>query len=449
MARGRTRRRQAPDGPYETHIEDLSQDARGVARVDGKVIFIADALAGEQVRYLRTRTRAQFDEGVLDSVLQASPERVEPRCQHFGYCGGCSLQHLSAQAQLVFKQHQLLEALERIGKVQPVTVSAPLSGPQWHYRRRARLGVKHVPGKGRTLVGFRERAHPYIADIQRCEILQSPLDDLLLPLSTLIGSLSIYKALPQIEVAVADNGVALVLRTLEQPTEDDLLRLQQFAKQHAVWFYLQPGGLDSVTPLAVDTPELTYAIDDGAVTLAFKPVDFLQINAELNQAMVAQAIDWLQPQAAEQGLELFCGLGNFSLPLARRVSGITAVEGDDSLVIRARDNARRNHLSNVRFHSADLFEDQSEAPWFRSGYDFALIDPPRAGAEAAVGALARMDIARILYVSCHPATLARDAGILVHEYGYTLKQAGVMDMFPHTQHVESMALFVKPQQGQS
>lgn len=439
-ARGKQRRRQQPEGPFETEVADLSQDARGVARVDGKVVFIRDALAGERVRYMRHRSRSSFDEGQLHSLLRAAPERVEPGCEHFGLCGGCSLQHLAPAAQIRFKQAQLLGNLQRIGRVEPEEIAEPLAGPVWAYRRRARLTVKDVPAKGRVLVGFRERDKPFVADLKRCEILQAPVNELLLPLGELIGQLSLRNRLPQIEVAVADNATALVLRVLDAPTAADRQLLESFARRHGVCFFLQTGGLDTVTPLLSGTPELAFSIDDGLV-LHFSPTDFLQINTQINQAMVRQAMDWLAPGTDDHVLELFCGLGNFSLPLARRCRQVTAVEGEAGLIRQARANAVANQLGNLNFHVADLFENQAEADWLRQPLDLALIDPPRAGAEAACGWLAAAGVRRILYVSCHPATLARDAGLLVHEHGYRLRRAGVMDMFPHTQHIESMTLF--------
>ncbi len=442
-SRGRGRRRHIPDGPFEARIEDLSQDARGVARVDGKVVFITDALAGEQVRYMRTHSRSSFDEGSLTEVLEASADRVAPGCQHFGLCGGCSLQHLSSAAQIHFKQGQMLESLQRIGKVIPQHVAEPLTGPQWGYRRRARLGVKYVKAKQRVLVGFRERGNALVADLARCEILQPPVGDLLTPLADMIGQLSICDKVPQIEVAVADNAVALVMRIMAELSTADRALLEAWSSEQKVWFFLQAGGLETVRPLLTGTPELCFRLDNDALDLVFKPTDFLQINTELNESMIQQAMAWLEPNKSDRVLELFCGLGNFSLPLARRCSQVFAVEGDDELVERAKQNAQRNGITNASFHSADLFVKQSEAAWIKQDFNLALLDPPRAGAEEAMDMLALAGVERILYISCHPATLARDAAILVNKYGYSLRRAGVMDMFPHTQHVESMALFVR------
>ncbi len=432
-----------PDGPFEAHVEDLSHDARGIARVDGKVVFITDALPGENVRYMRTRKKSSFDEGQLEEVLKASADRVDPECAHFGLCGGCSLQHLDPRAQIEFKQAQMLDNLRRIGGVEPVEVAAPLIGPLWGYRRRARLSVKNVHKKERVLVGFRERNNPYVAVIEGCEVLDPAVGRRLTKLAGLIEQLTICDRIPQIEVAVAENAVALVLRVMDPPTLQDRERLEAFSKEEAIWFYLQPGGLDSVTPLLPDTPELYFQLPNHNVRLYFEPADFIQVNGTLNAAMVDQALEWLNPGSADKVLELFCGLGNFSMPLARQATSVVAVEGDASLVKRAQMNAVRNDLQNIEFYVSDLFQTQAEEAWIGQSFDKALIDPPRAGAEEVMPLLARAGVREILYVSCHPATLARDVSILVKEYGYRLQRAGVMDMFPHTSHVESMALLVK------
>ena len=291
-------------------------------------------------------------------------------------------------------------------------------------------------------MGFRERGNANVADLQRCEILRQPVGDMLADLAELIQSLSIHDQIPQIEVAVADNAIALVLRVLIAPSSDDQTKLTNWSRERDVWFYLQTGGGNTIKPLLDNTPELLTRLDGDSIELQFQPTDFLQINSELNELMLQQAMQWLAPTKQDSVLELFCGLGNFSLPLARRSGQVTGVEGEASLVARAKANAERNQISNTDFHTADLFENHAKASWLKGKhYDLALIDPPRAGAEAAVGWLAKAKVKRIVYVSCHPATLARDAGLLVHEHGYTLKKAGVLDMFPHTQHVESMALF--------
>ncbi|HZP13023.1 MAG TPA: 23S rRNA (uracil(1939)-C(5))-methyltransferase RlmD [Nevskiaceae bacterium] len=437
----RANRKPLPLEEFEAAIVDLTEEGRGVARVEGKVVFVEGALPGEQVKYRLTRKRRDADEGEVTAILTPSPDRVAPPCPHFGLCGGCSVQHLSPQAQLRLKEKQLLDALQRIGKVKPEEIAAPLSGPTWGYRRRARLSVKHVPKKGRVLVGFRERLSPFVAAIDSCAVLDPRVGSKLKALATLIGELSLRDQIPQIEVAAVDV-VALVLRVMRPPIVDDLAKLRAFAAEHEVRFHLQPGGYDSVAPLdPIDTP-LTYSPDGSDLRLEFGPTDFIQVNGEVNQRMVQQALEWLDVRAGDQVLELFCGLGNFTLPLARAGAQVTAVEGDAGLVRRAEQNAQRNGLT-ARFVKSDLFTPDAHTPWLTQNYARVLLDPPRAGATEMIPHIAKSGAERIVYVSCHPGTLARDVGALVHQHGYRLVRAGVMDMFPHTSHVESMALLVR------
>ena len=437
--------RTRPERRIETaEIIDLSQDGRGVARVDGKTVFIDDALPGERVEWLRTKRSRNFDEGRLERVLEAAPDRVEPRCAHFGVCGGCVLQHLAPARQLEFKQRQLYETLTRIGKVTPAEVLPPLQGDVWNYRRRARLAARWVPKKERTVLGFRERSTSYIADVRRCEVLLSPVGSMIEPLSLLLTALSVRNRVPQIEVAVADNAVALVVRVLEELTSADRDLLLQFEREHGVQIYVQPGGYETVAPLSGEAVPLEYRLPQFDVTVRFQPSDFVQVNGELNARMVARAVELLAPVAGERVLDLFCGLGNFSLPLARSGAQVVGVEGDAGLVARARANAVLNGVGNIEFVSADLAQPSvCDASWARRSYDKVLLDPPRAGAQAVLPILARSGAKVVLYISCHPGSLARDAGILVHEHGFTLRAAGVMDMFPHTAHVESAALFMR------
>ena len=442
MAR-RNRRRQ-PEGPFDAQIDDLAHDGRGVAHEDGKAIFIEDALPQEQVTYMRTGRRASHDEGRLQSVITPSPDRVEPECPHFGVCGGCRLQHFSADGQISFKQKQLLENLRRIGKVEPAEVLPALTGPAYGYRRRARLGAKHVPKKGGVLVGFRERSAPYIAQIESCAVLHPKVGEKITALADMIGGLSIHSQLPQIEVAVGDNATALVLRVLKEPTGADLQAIEAFGQAHDFYFYLQRGGPDTIMPLRPDTPELWYALEDHDVRLHFLPLDFVQINGDINKAMVSQALHLLDLQPEDQVLELFAGLGNFSLPLARQAKRVISIEGEATLIDRLKDNAHRNGIENIDAHVGDLFQDDAgEGGWIKASFNKLLIDPPRSGAKEILPRVAAKNPERIVYVSCHPGTLARDAGMLVHEQGYHLQSVGVMDMFPHTHHVESMAVFVK------
>jgi 23S rRNA (uracil1939-C5)-methyltransferase len=427
--------------PEEAVIVDLSHEGRGVARIDGKAVFVPDALPGERVLLRRVGRRRSFDEAVLEQVLAASPDRVQADCPHFGLCGGCALQHLAPTAQIAFKQSQLIESLVRLGGVEPASVLEPLTGPVWGYRRRARLGIKLVPRKGRVLVGFRERSAPYVADLHECRVLASPAAMLIDPLAALVASLSIAARVPQAEVAVADGSCAMVLRVLDAPTEADLELLRGFEAAHAVRFYLQPGGAESVRPLRPGAPPLEYALASFGLRFEFEPTDFIQVNGELNERMVGRAVDLLGLESDHAVLDLFCGLGNFSLALATRAREVVGIEGDGALVARAARNAARNALGNARFHVADLFTDTSGSPWARRHYDRVLLDPPRAGAREVLPVVAGCGATRVVYISCHPGSLARDAGILVREHGLRLAAAGVMDMFPHTTHVEAVAVF--------
>jgi 23S rRNA (uracil1939-C5)-methyltransferase len=431
-------------GPVEeADIVDLAHDGRGVARVAGKAVFIDGALPGERVRYRVLKRRRQLDEAGLVDVLAASPQRVAPRCQHFGICGGCSLQHLAPAAQLAAKQKQLLENLQRIGNVQPARILDPLRGPEWAYRRRARLGVKYVHKKGRVLAGFREREKPYIADIKRCEVLLQSLAELPSELAALTETLEIREKLPQVEVAAGDTATALVFRVLEPPGAADVEKISAFGAARGLQIFLQPGGLDTVRPIRDDYAPLTYSVDEGSVEIEFGPVDFIQVNREINASMVAAAMAHLQPRADDAVLDLFCGLGNFTLPLARRAARVLGVEGDKSLVAKARLNASRNGIRNAEFAVENLFEPDTFGAWAEGRYGLVLLDPPRAGAAELMTRMTRWGARRVVYISCHPGSLARDAGVLT-EQGFTLTAAGVMDMFPHTTHVESIAVFERP-----
>lgn len=427
--------------PEEADIVDLSHEAKGVARVDGKAVFVADSLPGERVVMRRVGRHRRFDEAVLEQVLRASPDRVPAECPHFGLCGGCALQHLAPAAQLAFKQAQLIENLARLGDVEPARVLEPLTGPVWAYRRRARLGVKLVPKKGRVLVGFRERSAPYVADLHECRVLVPPAGALMDPLAALVASLSIAARVPQIEVAIADGTCALVFRVLDEPSTDDRELLAAFEREHSVRIYLQPGGIETIRPLGSAGEPLHYSLPAFGLRIEFEPADFIQVNGALNEAMVTRAVELLDPGSEGRVLDLFCGLGNFSLPLATRARQVVGIEGEQGLVGRARRNADLNGLSNTAFHASNLAEDMSEANWARGGYERVLLDPPRAGAREVLPVVGASGAARVVYISCHPGSLARDAGILVREHGFRLVAAGVMDMFPHTTHVEAMAVF--------
>ena len=427
-------------------VAGLTHDGEGIVR-GGKAIFVAGALPGETIRYRRTRTHRQHDEAELVEVLTPAAERVAPRCAHFGVCGGCALQHLSPDAQLEAKHAELRDNLERVGHVTPQAWLPPLRGPVWGYRRRARLGAKFVTKKGKVLVGFRERLSPFVADVQHCDVLAPPVGALVTPLAQLIMSLSLRERLPQIEVAVADNAVALVFRVLDPPTASDLESLREFRAAHAVRVFLQPGGLDTIHELDTPGEPLRYELPQFKVELQFLPTDFIQINGAVNEALVSKAIELLELTPASRVLDLFCGIGNFTLPIARSAGRVVGVEGDAALVARARHNAQLNKLENAEFHVTNLAgvpESVSEAaqtlPWLRGAYTHVVLDPPRAGAKEVLASVASLEPQRVLYISCHPGSLARDLGVLVNEHGFTLEAAGVLDMFPHTAHFESLAL---------
>ncbi|MGA7539718.1 MAG: 23S rRNA (uracil(1939)-C(5))-methyltransferase RlmD [Steroidobacteraceae bacterium] len=441
-AAGRAQRLSAQRETAE--VIGLTRDGEGIVR-SGKTVFVAGALPGETVSFERTRRHRQHDEGRLLEILRPAPERVAPRCAHFGVCGGCALQHLAPEAQIALKEKELRDNLERVARVECRSWLAPLRGPVWGYRRRARLGAKYVPKKGRVVVGFRERLAPYVADLRRCEVLASPVGELIQPLAELLGGLDIRQHIPQIEAARADNAPALVLRVLRTPSEEDRRKLREFAARHGVRFYLQSGGLGSVEELTPGSGPLSYALAELGLELEFAPTDFVQVNGVLNQALVRRALELLSPTPQSRVLDLYCGLGNFTLALAGTAGRAVGVEGEACLVERARRNAQRNGLVNVEFHTCDLSRPELVAEWLQGPYSHVLLDPPRVGAPREVLALiARLAPERVLYVSCHPGSLARDLGILAHEHGFLLEAAGVIDMFPHTAHVESIALLRRP-----
>ncbi len=427
---------------FEIDIDDLSHDARGVGRLNDKVAFISGALPGERVRGEHLHHGKSFDHGVASEILRASPERVQPKCEHFGGCAGCSLQHFSQAGQLAFKQNMLLQDLKKIGRVEPERLLAPLFDAEFGYRRKARLSVKDVAKKGKVLVGFRELDGRFVADLRRCETLHPKIGDRIADLARLVESLSVRKQIAQIEVAIAEESAALVFRNLATLTANDVEKLVEFGALHDFQMWLQPKGNDSIYPLNDASAGLHYTLPEFDVRVNYRPLDFTQVNFGLNRKMVHQALSLLAPSTGERVLDLFCGLGNFTLPLARSGATVTGVEGDAGLVARARENAETHGLlANVDYAVSDLFLDQTQANWARANYDKILLDPPRAGAEGVLKYLPGQSVQRVVYVSCNPATLARDTEILVHTHGFKLKAAGIMDMFTHTSHVESMALF--------
>jgi 23S rRNA (uracil1939-C5)-methyltransferase len=437
--------------PETATVADLTHEGEGVVRAadlerqgegsGGKTVFIAGALPGERVTFRRRSFHKSHDEAELLEVLDASPDRVVPRCAHFGVCGGCAMQHLSPAAQIAAKQRELAANLTRIGNVEPAEWLPPLLGPHWGYRRRARLSSRYVTKKGRSLVGFREKQGKYVADVQRCEVLAEPVGALVATLATLLTSMQRRESLPQIEVALSDGERALVFRVLDPLPESDLEKLRAFEVEHGLRVLLQPGGLDTIAPLTPGPLDLHYRLDAFDVRLDFGPTDFVQVNAAINQAMVARAVELLEVRPTDRVLDLYCGLGNFTLPLARRAAAVVGVEGEASLIERARANARRNGLENAEFHVANLSVPPDKTlSWMRGTYDAVLLDPPRVGAREVLSAVAHIGPRRVVYISCHTGSLARDLGVLTHELGFRLRAAGVLDMFPHTTHVESIAV---------
>lgn len=437
------RKKRLPAGGVEAEIRDLTHEGRGVCTIDGKTVFVDGALPGEIIKFDYIATHRDYDEGRTTEVIKASPDRVEAHCAHFGICGGCSLQHLDSDRQIEYKQRALLAALRQIGKLEPGSVVEPLIGPAWGYRHKARLGVKYVAKKGRVLIGFRERQGRFLADLRSCPVLVPEVGEQLEYMAAQIQQMAARDQIPQIEIGKGDYVTSLVVRHLVELCEADKAILVDMARTMQVHISLQPAGPDSVVALWPDEQSLMYAHPDFDVRVYFEPGDFIQVNPVINRQMVRQAIDWLEIQEDHRVLDLFCGLGNFTLPLARRAREVIGIEGDQAMVDRARENALANGLANTRYFVENLMEPDSKSAWIKEEYDRILFDPPRSGAKEIIPLIAGQEVKRIVYVSCHPGSLARDAGELVNNYGYRLERVGVMDMFPHTAHVESMALFVK------
>jgi 23S rRNA (uracil1939-C5)-methyltransferase len=422
-------------------IESLDREGRGVAHADGKTVFIDRAAPGEIVEYSSYRKKDAWEAAQVVRVEKESAARVEARCTYFDVCGGCSMQHIDAGTQVAAKQRVLEDALWHIGRVRPETMLGPVHGLSWGYRNRARLSARFVAKKGGALVGFHERKSTFVADMASCEVLPKHVSDLIRPLRALIDTLAIRERLPQVEVAVGEESVVLVLRVLVQPDEKDSELLRQFAEERGVQLWLQPAGLDSAQPFwPVDAPLPCYSLPEYRVRIAFAPTDFTQVNHAVNRLLVRRAMSLLDPRPGEKITDFFCGLGNFTLPIARCGADVLGLEGSETLVARAEENAKTNGLSDQsRFAAVNLFEAggcSAIAPC-----DKALLDPPREGAVELVKSFAARPPRRIVYVSCDPATLARDGGVLVHTQGYRLEAAGIVNMFPHTSHVESIALF--------
>lgn len=443
---GKRRRRKLPAEPVVVEITDLAHDGRGVGRVEGKAVFVHGALPGEVVSARVIDVARKHDEAICQEVIQASLERVEPECPWFNDCGGCALQHLSHEAQLKWKHKRLVDNLERLGEVSPEHWLEPLADEPWFYRRRARLSARWVKAKDRVLVGFREPQGRFVADVGHCRVLHADFSQRLESLSGLLGRLTIASAVPQIETASGDDGSAIVVRHLEGLTEEDLNELRQWSQTEGIAVYLQPKGPDTVFRLCPEEHELRYRLEEFDLELAFHPQNFIQVNARINRRLIIQALELLDLSGSERVLDLFCGLGNFTLPLATRAAHVTGIEGAVELIQAARANAERNGLGDrIELDVADLTESVADRAWYRAGFDAVLIDPPRSGALEILPVVAGSGAQRVVYVACNPATLARDAGVLVREHGFRLVSAGIADMFPHTAHVESIALFERNQ----
>ncbi|HLB42334.1 MAG TPA: 23S rRNA (uracil(1939)-C(5))-methyltransferase RlmD [Gammaproteobacteria bacterium] len=428
------------------NIHALSHDGRGVAIISNKTTFIADALPNEIVSYRIIRKHAHYDEAETIAIIQSSVERTSPPCSHFGICGGCSLQHLSTATQLALKQQTLLDQLKHIGRVVPKNIMPALSADTTGYRRKARLGVKFVIKKNKLLVGFREKSSRYLADIEQCIILYPQVGRYLPELRKLVASLEIYQSIPQIEVAVGDKDVALVFRHLTLLSSADKEKLLIFGEKYHFHIYLQPNPpapIEKIWPQD-DKQYLTYTLPDQGIELLFHPLDFTQINLDANRLMVHKAIELLELNTDDTVLDLFCGIGNFTLPIARHVKHVTGIEGSLMMVERAQKNAIHNHIQNVDFYVANLEKPPGQATWLNKKYDKILIDPPRVGAKEILMYCKQFLAKQLVYISCHSATLARDAELLVHQLGYHLKRVGMINMFPHTSHIETIAVFEQP-----
>ena len=437
-----SRRRKLKSKIYEIEIEALSHEGRGISHIDNKVIFTRGALPGEKVIASRTLSRAKYEEADVVEVIEPSFDRIDAKCSVYGICGGCSFQHLSSLNQISAKHDWLQSAFMGQSKVQPKEWLEPIQVESWGYRRKARLGVRYVAKKEKVLVGFRERKSSFVTVMSRCEVLHPSLGDNLEILSECIEALSIKDHVPQIEVAIAEKDTILILRHLQPLNENDEKVLIDYAKKLSITWYLQSGGLDTIKPLK-NPVQLTYSIPKHNIEMSFLPNDFTQVNFELNKKMIDLALDLLDLNENDDVIDLFCGLGNFTLPISRYANKVVGIEGDQGLVERAKANAEQNNITNALFYKADLFEDVSGFEWFRGkNYNKALIDPSRTGAIEIVELLPKLNIERLVYVSCNPATLARDTAKLI-SLGFSLESAGVMDMFPQTAHVESIALFVR------
>lgn len=435
------RSRKLPQEPIEMVIEDLSHDGRGVAKWNDKVVFVQNALPGETVMAKLNRKTRRFNEAMALSVSQPSADRVDPACEFYDMCNGCTMMHLAEEKQIDFKFNTLKSNMQKMAKATPKKWLPPLTDAHWQYRRRARLSVKWVKSKEEVLVGFREKNGRFVARMNFCEVLEKPLADLIKPLSEMIAQLSVRAFIPQLECSLGDNEISIIIRYMKPFSDADFELLKSFGESHDLMLYLQSKGPDTVKPLVpYSNKKLDFTLPNYDIRYEFLPNDFIQVNRLMNEKMIAQALDAMDLNAEDVVLDLFCGLGNFTLPMAQVAAQVVGVEGDERLVERARHNAQINDLK-AEFHCADLTKDHSKSAWFNAPYSKVLIDPPRSGAWEILPLIAATQAKTLVYVSCHPASLARDTDRLVNELGFTLEKAGVMDMFPHTSHVESMAIF--------
>ena len=446
---GRSRRNKLKEGIFEAYIVALSHDGRGIAKVDGKTTFIPFALPGETVKFEYTFSKAKFDEAKVVEIVTRSEDRVEPVCEYFSVCGGCSLQHMSTEAQVEHKQETLINQLKYIGEGVVADSILPILTTEntEHYRNKARLGVRYVNKKEKVLVGFRERYGRFLADIDSCAVLNKEIGSKLLIIAQFIESLSIPTKIAQLEVAVDDTRPAFIVRNLEPFTNDDFNKLSEFGKEHNYWIYLQSKGPDTIyrhyPEKSVEPVKLSYQPVEG-ITIDFDPNDFTQVNSDMNRKMISRAIDLLDIKPDDSIIDLFCGLGNFTLPISQHAKSVIGVEGEQRMVQRALETSVRNNITNTKFYCANLFDSFEDKEWFNDfDYNKMLLDPPRAGALEICQNIEKFDVERIVYISCNTATLARDSGVLVNEKGYRLVSAGIMDMFPHTMHAESIAVFEK------
>jgi 23S rRNA (uracil1939-C5)-methyltransferase len=431
--------------PIQAVIDSLSHEGRGVAHIDGKATFISGALPGEKVSFIYILQKRNHAEGVVKEIIEPSPDRVEPKCPHYAICGGCSLQHLSSEAQIKYKQKSMLDGLKHIGKVEPKEIFDPITGDLWAYRSRARLGVRYVAKQDKVLIGFRQRQGKALADMDSCEVLPQSIGKKLHLFQTFIYKLESRDSISQIEVAIGDDAIALIVRHLKPLSGQDQTMWIAFAKEHGYQLYLQAKGPESIHCVySEDKHQLYFHHKEFNCKIHFKPQDFFQVNASINRQMVPRVLQLLNLTGTETVLDLFCGLGNFTLPIARNAKHVTGIEGDLGMVNRARQMATVNGVTNSDYFVSNLMaeaKDLKSEPWLKKKYDCIVLDPPRSGAKEIIQHFGKLKAKRIVYISCHPATLARDAGELVHTHGYKLVGAGVMDMFPQTAHVESIAVF--------